>query len=109
MNKRRTKKGKKKNTFRKINYGAHACFASMIPAGCKIFQVHGLLHLLGFDHEISEEAEAEMKKAEELLSKNLGWKEKGLIKSASDAENNGCPHIENPDGSDASLLVPLPS
>ncbi|KAM3357601.1 endoribonuclease YBEY, chloroplastic-like [Capsicum galapagoense] len=32
-----------------------------------ILPVHGLLHLLGFDHEISDEAEAEMEKEEELL------------------------------------------
>lgn len=51
-------------------------------------QVHGLLHLLGFDHEISEEAEAEMEKEEELLLKSLEWKGKGLIQSAIDAETN---------------------
>lgn len=51
----------------------------------RILLVHGLLHLLGFDHEISEEAEEEMEKAEELLLKNLGWKGKGLIQSACEA------------------------
>ena len=61
-------------------------------------QVHGLLHLLGFDHEISDEAEAEMEEEEELLLKSLGWKGKGLIQSANDAETNGMPHIDNPDG-----------
>ncbi|KAL9227279.1 hypothetical protein vseg_002987 [Gypsophila vaccaria] len=55
----------------------------------RILLVHGLLHLLGYDHEISEEAEEEMEKEEESLLKNLGWKEKGLIKSAYDAENDG--------------------
>ncbi|KDP34180.1 hypothetical protein JCGZ_07751 [Jatropha curcas] len=54
----------------------------------RILLVHGLLHLLGFDHEISEEAEAEMEKEEELLLKSLGWKGKGLIQSAYDAETN---------------------
>lgn len=63
----------------------------------RILLVHGLLHLLGFDHEISEEAEEEMEKEEELLLKGLGWKGKGLIKSAYDAENNGSPHVENLD------------
>ncbi|KAK9757966.1 hypothetical protein RND81_01G197300 [Saponaria officinalis] len=53
----------------------------------RILLVHGLLHLLGFDHEISKEAEEEMEKEEESLLKNLGWKGKGLIKSAYDAEN----------------------
>ncbi|KAL4579212.1 hypothetical protein LXL04_015350 [Taraxacum kok-saghyz] len=44
--------------------------------------VHGLLHLFGYDHELSEEAEAEMEEEEERLLKNLGWKGKGLIQSA---------------------------
>ncbi|KAL4586274.1 hypothetical protein LXL04_010910 [Taraxacum kok-saghyz] len=39
-------------------------------------QVHGLLHLFGYDHELSEEAEAEMDEDEERLLKNLGWKGK---------------------------------
>ncbi|WJX16505.1 hypothetical protein P8452_06519 [Trifolium repens] len=55
----------------------------------RILMVHGLLHLLGFDHELSEEAEIEMEKEEELLLRSLGWKGKGLIKSAyDDAETN---------------------
>ncbi|KAF3446720.1 hypothetical protein FNV43_RR11900 [Rhamnella rubrinervis] len=60
----------------------------------RILMVHGLLHLLGFDHEISEEAEAEMEKEEELLLKILGWKGKGLIRSAVDAETNANSHGE---------------
>ncbi|RWV97842.1 hypothetical protein GW17_00039339, partial [Ensete ventricosum] len=46
-----------------------------------LLSVHGLLHLLGFDHEISHEAEAEMEKEEELILRKFGWKGKGLIKS----------------------------
>lgn len=62
-------------------------------------QVHGLLHLLGFDHEISEEAEIEMEKEEELLLKSLGWKGKGLIQSAYDGETNANSYEEkNSDG-----------
>ncbi|KAL3500626.1 hypothetical protein ACH5RR_039719 [Cinchona calisaya] len=63
----------------------------------RILLVHGLLHLLGFDHEISDEAEAEMEKEEEHLLNSLGWKGKGLIQSAYDAEANGNPHINHPD------------
>lgn len=63
----------------------------------RILLVHGLLHLLGFDHEISDEAEAEMEKEEELLLNKLGWKGKGLIKSAYEAENDGSPHVQKPD------------
>ncbi|KAF3333386.1 Endoribonuclease YbeY [Carex littledalei] len=50
----------------------------------RILMVHGLLHLLGFDHEISCEAEEEMVIEEEHVLSSLGWKEKGLIKSAYD-------------------------
>ncbi|KAF8033948.1 hypothetical protein BT93_C0283 [Corymbia citriodora subsp. variegata] len=63
----------------------------------RILMVHGLLHLLGFDHELSEEAEAEMEKEEELLLKSLGWKGKGLIQSAYDTKIDADPHAENPD------------
>lgn len=63
-----------------------------------VLQVHGLLHLLGFDHELSEEAEAEMEKEEELLLKSLGWKGKGLIQSAYDNKSDGYPHTEGSDG-----------
>lgn len=61
-------------------------------------QVHGLLHLLGFDHEISEEAEAEMEKNEEFLLESLGWKGKGLIRSAYDSETNANLQVEISDG-----------
>lgn len=61
----------------------------------RILMVHGLLHLLGFDHEISEEAEVEMEKEEELLLKSLGWKGKGLIQSAYEAQDDAKPHVEN--------------
>ncbi|KAI4316079.1 hypothetical protein L6164_024096 [Bauhinia variegata] len=63
----------------------------------RILMVHGLLHLLGFDHEVSEEAEAEMEKEEELLLRSLGWKGKGLIQSAYDAKANSNPLEDNSD------------
>nr|GMD92157.1 endoribonuclease YBEY, chloroplastic isoform X2 [Ipomoea batatas] len=52
----------------------------------RILLVHGLLHLLGFDHEISDEAETEMEEKEEALLNSLGWKGKGLIHSAYDTD-----------------------
>lgn len=57
-----------------------------------------MLHLLGFDHEISDEAEKEMEEEEELLLKSLGWKGKGLIQSAHDSETVAKPQPEKPDG-----------
>ncbi|CAI0409539.1 unnamed protein product [Linum tenue] len=44
-----------------------------------------ILILMGFDHEISDEAETEMEKEEEILLKSLGWTGKGLIQSAYDS------------------------
>ncbi|XP_076954075.1 endoribonuclease YBEY, chloroplastic-like [Bidens hawaiensis] len=57
----------------------------------RILMVHGLLHLIGFDHELSDEAESEMENEEERLLKSLGWKGKGLIQSASTAEDENNP------------------
>nr|AAC42244.1 hypothetical protein [Arabidopsis thaliana] len=61
-------------------------------------KIHGLLHLLGFDHEISDEAEQEMEEEEELLLKNLGWKGKGLIQSAYDIQKTTTVQPEKSDG-----------
>jgi len=44
--------------------------------------VHGLLHLLGYDHETGVADAAEMREAEERLLRNLGWKGEGLIAAA---------------------------
>uniref|UniRef100_J3LB22 Uncharacterized protein n=1 Tax=Oryza brachyantha TaxID=4533 RepID=J3LB22_ORYBR len=48
----------------------------------RILMVHGLLHLLGFDHELGKVAEEEMESEEEHILNTLEWKGKGLIKSA---------------------------
>ncbi|KFK32536.1 hypothetical protein AALP_AA6G255900 [Arabis alpina] len=63
----------------------------------RILVIHGLLHLLGFDHEIGEEAEKEMEEEEELLLKSLGWKGKGLIQSAYEIEKIAKPQPETLD------------
>ncbi|XP_042407807.1 endoribonuclease YBEY, chloroplastic-like isoform X2 [Zingiber officinale] len=58
----------------------------------RVLMVHGLLHLLGFDHELGLQAEAEMEKEEDFILRNLGWKGKGLIKCAHDSGIQGsCP------------------
>lgn len=64
---------------------------------------------MGFDHEISEEAEAEMEKEEERLLKCLGWKGKGLIQSAYDAETNADSPKENTDGDFTFANYPVPA
>ncbi|KAL0906121.1 hypothetical protein M5K25_024586 [Dendrobium thyrsiflorum] len=66
--------------------------------------VHGLLHLLGFDHEVSNLAEEEMEKEEELVLTTLGWKGKGLIKSAYDSISNGSHQAQALDDTDQSIV-----
>lgn len=63
-----------------------------------------MLHLLGFDHEISEEAEEEMEKEEERLLQSLGWKGKGLIQSAYDVEPRANSPLETSDGTNLLLV-----
>ncbi|VAH79358.1 unnamed protein product [Triticum turgidum subsp. durum] len=53
--------------------------------------VRGLLRLLGFDRQISDEAAMEMEKEELLILKSLRWKWKGLAKNAPDLSK---PHTE---------------
>lgn len=48
----------------------------------RVLLVHGLLHLMGYDHETSEADLEEMAAAEETLLKRLGWAGRGLISAA---------------------------
>ncbi|CAK9221486.1 unnamed protein product [Sphagnum jensenii] len=49
----------------------------------RILLLHGLLHTLGFDHEIGLEASQEMEEEETRILSALGWKGKGLISASS--------------------------
>nr|CAB3478241.1 unnamed protein product [Digitaria exilis] len=51
----------------------------------RVLVVRGILHLLGFHHETSDEAAMEMEKEEQLILKSLRWKGKGLAKGAQDS------------------------
>ncbi|CAA6671398.1 unnamed protein product [Spirodela intermedia] len=51
----------------------------------RILVVHGLLHLLGFDDKISNEAKMEMEREEELVLGSLGWRRKVPIRSSTRA------------------------
>lgn len=46
---------------------------------CRILLVHGMLHLVGFDHERSEEEAKQMAELERDIMKQLEWKGEGLI------------------------------
>jgi len=50
---------------------------------CRVLLVHGLLHLLGFDHELSEADAETMAVAEQEMLRALGWKVTGLTRRAS--------------------------
>lgn len=51
----------------------------------RILMVHGVLHLLGYDHETGDDDHAEMAAAERKLLKRLGWRGEGLIDLAESA------------------------
>eukprot|EP00249_Psilotum_nudum_P020282 c27635_g1_i3 orf=85-1410(+) len=48
----------------------------------RILLVHGLLHVLGYDHEEGPDASKEMEDQESHILMNLGWKGKGLIRTS---------------------------
>lgn len=48
----------------------------------RVLLVHGLLHLIGYDHEESDEDAAQMAKVEQQLMKKLRWEGEGLISAA---------------------------
>lgn len=50
--------------------------------------VHGVLHLLGFDHEESPEEGKRMAEAEQSIMRALGWKGEGLIALADQVRFN---------------------
>lgn len=41
---------------------------------CRVLLVHGLLHLLGYDHEVGVEEAVAMAAAERQILQTLGWK-----------------------------------
>ncbi len=49
----------------------------------RVLLVHGLLHLLGYDHEAGPQDLEEMAQAEEKLMKRLHWHGQGLISAVS--------------------------
>lgn len=51
----------------------------------RILLVHGLLHLLGYDHETSQEDLLEMAEAEGRLMTKLSWQGSGLIERVTDS------------------------
>ncbi len=66
----------------------------------RILLVHGLLHLLDYDHELSEEAEEVMKREEERILRKLQWtSDGGLI---SQATGSGTGEVASKKGGESS-------
>ncbi|KAL6845130.1 hypothetical protein ACP4OV_024625 [Aristida adscensionis] len=61
----------------------------------RVLVVRGILNLLGFHHDTSDEAALEMEKEEQLILKSLRWKGKGLAKGAQDSSKL---HADSLDG-----------
>ncbi|KAL6616038.1 hypothetical protein ACP70R_038308 [Stipagrostis hirtigluma subsp. patula] len=61
----------------------------------RVLVVRGILNLLGFHHDSSDEAALELEKEEQLILKSLRWKGKGLAKSAQDSSKL---HTDSPGG-----------
>ena len=57
-----------------------------VPSRAQVLMVHGVLHLLGYDHEDTPEEHEEMRAAESKLLTRLGWAGSGLIAAADKAE-----------------------
>lgn len=68
----------------------------------RILLVHGLLHVLGYDHEEGPKAAAEMEKEELRILQGLGWNSKGLITAAS-IETSGEDQTYHDDSKDHTL------
>lgn len=54
----------------------------------RILMVHGLLQLLGYDNEKSDQAKIEMEKEEDIILRSLGWKGKELMQSTHESFEN---------------------
>ena len=68
----------------------------------RILLVHGLLHVLDYDHELGPEASKEMEEEENRILTALGWKVKGLIHASSFAHE-----ADSKAGDKSSKVVPF--
>ncbi|CAM6095501.1 unnamed protein product [Calypogeia fissa] len=66
----------------------------------RILLVHGLLHVLGYDHELGPEYSQEMEEKETQILNELGWKGQGLITAAT--------HESSPEDVAQSVIVNEP-
>ena len=78
---------------------------------CRILLLHGLLHLLGWDHEPGPAEADSMAAAERQLLAELGWRGDGLVGAATVAEvSDSSPKVAAADGEVSVLPTrPLPS
>jgi len=67
-------------------------------AECRILLLHGLLHLLGWDHELGPEEADSMAAAERQLLAELGWQGSGLISAGNAATDSSTSAAAAADG-----------
>ena len=79
-----------------------------LEAECRILLLHGLLHLLGWDHELGLADADRMAAAERRLIAELGWQGDGLIGSVGVAVEEGESATGSlPDGEVSPCATPL--
>lgn len=54
----------------------------------RVLLLHGLLHLVGYDHEKGKSAAEDMRRAEQTLAQALGWNRQSLLLSRSSVKIN---------------------
>mmetsp|Transcript_11590 Transcript_11590/g.71287 ORF Transcript_11590/g.71287 Transcript_11590/m.71287 type:complete len:558 (-) Transcript_11590:786-2459(-) len=63
----------------------------------RVLLVHGILHLLGYDHELSDSEAEKMEREEERILQELGWNAYGLIAAS---QKGGSIHGDQKNGVD---------
>jgi hypothetical protein len=78
------------------------CCRHLLLTELRVLLVHGLLHLVGFDHEQGEQQLQVMAQQEAALLSELGWEGSGLISLASQELSTSTTAVLEPSSSSGS-------